>query len=81
MTGVAYGGGVFVAVGWSRSSGTTTARVWTSADGLAWTARPDDAFDGISFEAVAYSGTAGYYTWRVSSAFGAGAYSMTLQVQ
>jgi Zn-dependent metalloprotease len=32
-------------------------------------------------EAVAYSGTAGYYTWRVSSAAGAGAYSMTLQVQ
>jgi hypothetical protein len=32
-------------------------------------------------EAVAYTGGAGYYTWRVSSAAGAGAYNMTLQVQ
>jgi hypothetical protein len=57
VTGVAFGDDVFVAVGWSRSGGATTARVWTSADGLDWTAQPDDAFEGISFGAVAYSGT------------------------
>ncbi|WP_293274045.1 hypothetical protein [Nannocystis sp.] len=32
-------------------------------------------------EAVSYSGSAGYYTWRVSSAGGSGAYTMTLQLQ
>ncbi len=32
-------------------------------------------------EAVAYTGTAGYYTWQVASAGGAGAYTMTLTVQ
>ena len=32
-------------------------------------------------EAVAYTGSAGYYTWRISSADGSGAYTMTLQVQ
>jgi vibriolysin len=32
-------------------------------------------------ENVAYSGTAGYYAWRVSSASGSGAYTLSLQVQ
>jgi len=32
-------------------------------------------------ESVAYNGTAGYYTWRVSSAGGSGAYTLSLQVQ
>ena len=34
-----------------------------------------------SQESVAYNGAAGYYTWRVSSAAGAGAYTMGLQVK
>ena len=56
VTGIASSDGLFVAVGWSRHSGSTTGRVWTSPDGLSWTAQPDDAFTDLSFGAVAYSG-------------------------
>lgn len=34
-----------------------------------------------NLENVAYSGTAGYYAWRVSSASGSGAYTLSVQVQ
>ena len=60
ITGIAYGGGRFVAVGWSIRSGNTRGRVWTSTDGRSWTAAPDTAFAGLTLEAVTHSGTAFY---------------------
>jgi hypothetical protein len=60
MTGIAFGGGHFVAVGWSIRNGNTRGRVWTSADGLAWKAEPDAAFAGLSLNSVTYNGSQFY---------------------
>jgi hypothetical protein len=57
VTGIAYGGGRFVAVGWSIRNGNTRGRVWTSSDGLSWQAQPATAFAGLTLEAVTHNGT------------------------
>lgn len=57
VTGIAYGEGRFVAVGWSRRNSNTRGRVWTSTDGVSWQAQPDAAFAGRTLEAVTYNGT------------------------
>jgi hypothetical protein len=66
LTGIAYGGGRFVAVGWSLRNGNTRGRVWTSADGLSWQAQPAAAFAGRTLEAVTYSGSH-FYAWASPS--------------
>jgi len=60
VTGIAFGGDRFVAVGWSIRNNKTHGRVWTSLDGLAWTAQQDAAFAGLSLEAITYNGSQFY---------------------
>jgi hypothetical protein len=57
ISGITFANDQFVAVGSSRRNGNTQGRVWTSADGMTWTAQPDASFAGHPLLAVAHNGS------------------------
>jgi hypothetical protein len=71
LTGVAYGGGIFVALG----NGGTGNRTITSTDGITWTSRPS-ANDSVGWRQIAYGN--GIFVAVASSGSGSGTKVMTL---
>jgi hypothetical protein len=55
--GVAYGGGVFVAVGASDTTGSSTPKIYSSTDGVSWTSRTPGGTNpaGTSLRAITYA--------------------------